>query len=64
MNMFNTENLQILLDELEFRKYELEQCKTQKEKDVLLDRWQRQDSATEIANAIRSLGDRRRGLFF
>ncbi len=48
------DGLRLEMDRMFFRKLELQECKSQKEKDILLDRWQREDSAREIADAIRS----------
>ena len=52
----------LIQDKFLFRKFELEECKTQKEKDKLLDRWALEDSADKIADAIRA-SNRSRGLF-
>lgn len=54
--------LQLLLDRQAYRNIALESCKTQAEKDKLLDRWSIEDAAETIAHAI-SHQQRRRGLF-
>ena len=46
--------LQQELDKIYFRNIELNNCKTQEEKNILLDRWNIHDSAEMIANSIRS----------
>lgn len=46
--------IQIMNDKLFLRKEQFSRCKTQKEKDILLDRWVIEDSAEKISSAIRS----------
>lgn len=44
-----------IYDDLFFRDIELQKCKTEKERNILKDRWSREDSTEKIANAIRSI---------